>query len=189
VQGITATNPLASPQLKRMCWTVVLTSLLELAEEDGEMAKKREVKAAEKARDEKAESKPDNGGVLAVDRSSEPEVQDVDQLKRKAFEKHWKASSTWMEQLLVDAIACASEYAPRGKEQINKAFRKYDGSSQPLKQAEVSAMFATSVWPSLKSRGWKAQQITEGDSTFKTRYSFEGEEVRAPLRPRRFCSF
>jgi hypothetical protein len=155
-----------------------LTTLLESADDDVGAAKKRDARTAEKVQEESTEvSKPGNGGVLAVDRSSEVTIEDADKLKQKAFEKHWRDTSNWMGHVLSDAIAFASDHAPREKEQLDRILRKTNGSSHHLQQSKIASMFATSVWPSLKSRGWNAELITEGDTAGKTRYSYLGKEV------------
>lgn len=181
---IIAFSPLftfTASQIKRMCWTLVLTTLIETASEDGERAMNREVRAAEKDREKTAEAaKPADGGVLAVSLSSEKVTvtASVEELKQKAFEKLSKEASDWMEDVIADAVAYAKEKSPREKEFLNRVLHKTSDSAQPLKQSEIASMFATSVWPSLKSRGWKAEVISEGDSAGKTRYSFEGKDVR-----------
>lgn len=158
-----------------------MTTLIETASEDGERAMNREVRAAEKDREKTAEAaKPADGGVLAVSLSSEKVTvtASVEELKQKAFEKLSKEASDWMEDVIADAVAYAKEKSPREKEFLNRVLHKTSDSAQPLKQSEIASMFATSVWPSLKSRGWKAEVISEGDSAGKTRYSFEGKDVR-----------
>lgn len=153
-------------------------TMLETVEDDSEAAKKREAKAAEKVHEESVEpTERIEGGVLAVDRSSDPIVHDVKKLREKAFEKRWRDVSNWMGCVIADAVAFASDNAPREKEQLDKILRKTNESSQPLQRSEIASMFATSVWPSLKSRGWNVDLITDGDAAGKTRYSFQGKEV------------
>jgi hypothetical protein len=161
-----------------MCWTIVLMTLLEAATDDSEASEKREAKAADKAREESVEpGKPIEGGVLAVDRSFET-VSDVKKLVQTAFEKLWRESSNWMQDVLTDATDFASHSIPREQELLDKIHHTGSKSAQPLiKPPDNANMFATSVWPSLKSRGWVAELITDGDSAGKTRYVFQRKEV------------
>jgi hypothetical protein len=153
-------------------------TLLETAEEDSEATKKREAKAAEKVRDESAESaKLIEGGVLAADLSTVLTVQDAKNLKQKTFEKHLRETSNWMRHVFSDAVAFASDHTPREKDQLDRILRKTTGSSQPCQQSGNTYMFATSVWPSLKSRGWTSELMTDGNAAGKTRYSFQGNDV------------
>lgn len=162
-----------------MCWTVVLTTLLETAEEDSEATRKREAKAVEKLRDERAESaKSEDGGVLAADRSSsEPTVLDVENAKRKSFKKLLRESSNFLQHVLSDAVTFARDHTPREKNLLDKMLRKTTKSSQLFQPSSSTSMFATSVWPSLKSRGWTAEVMSDGNAVGKTRYSYKGKEV------------
>ena len=158
-----------------------MTTLIETAASDGEKAMTREVKAAEKDREKNAEAaNPSDGGVLAVALSSDKVSASIEELKEKAFEKLRRDTSNWIKDVIADAVAYAKENSPRDKESLDRALHKTNGSPQPLKESEIATMFATSVWPSLKSRGWKAEVLTEGDSVGKTRYSFDGKDV-SPL--------
>ena len=172
-----------------MCWTIVLTTLLETVEEDSEATMKREAKAAEKLRDEKAESsKTEDGGVLAADRSSfEPTVLDVENSKRKSFKKHLREASNFLQHVLSDAVTFASDHTPREKSLLDKILHKTTKSSQLSQQSSGTSMFATSVWPSLKSRGWTAEVMADGNAVGKTRYIYKGKEVSTYVVPVVVC--
>ena len=156
---------------------------METAALDADRAMNREVKAAEKDREKAAEAaQPADGGVLAVTPSSDKvATTPIEERKQKAFEKLRTETSDWMKGVFSDAIDYAKENSPREKELIDRVVHKIE-TSQPLKQTEIASMFATSVWPSLKNRGWKAEVLAEGESAGKTRYSFDGKDVsRSPL--------
>lgn len=162
-------------ETKRMAWSIVLMSMIETAEEDASMAKKREERAAEKKREESA---PQDGGVLALDRSQEAtnEALDDGQLQDRAFKKVLGANATWMKLAIEDAVAFAKESEPRDADTIKKFLKATD--TEKRRPHGISASFAESVWPSLKSRGWKAELLVEGPAAGKTRYAYEGKQVR-----------
>ena len=161
-----------------MSWAIVMVCLLDHAEDNGEQAKKALQRAAEKRRSEGGESKQETGGMLAVDRSTEPNEEEKKQLKVEAFQKLVQMHSSWLKQVFADAVSYAKDNEPRDKETVDLIYRKPTESEQPPKPTETATIFATNVWPSLKSRGWKAITKVDGSSAGKTIYSFEGKEVR-----------
>jgi hypothetical protein len=154
-----------------MSWSLALLSILETAEDDAIQAKKREERVAEKKHEESGEV---SAGVLAMDLSQN--CTDEAQLKEKSFEKLWTANATWAKLALEDAVTFAKGSEPRDTDTLNTAMM----TSEPKKpqQVGVSSTFAENVWPSLKSRGWKAVLSTEGPSAGKTRYTYLGKQVR-----------
>jgi len=162
-----------------MCWTLVLTTLLDTAAGDGEKQMNRELRAAEKVREKAAEAfEPADGGVLANGLPSpEKPKSSIEELKQIAFMKLRLDTASWMEAVIVDAVMYAKEHSPRDKEMLDRVLRKSNDSPQRLNQNDIATMFATSVWPSLKNRGWKAEVISEGASIGKTRYSYDGKDV------------
>ena len=154
---------------------------MDSAADDGEKARNRELRAAQKDREKVAEAtKPADGGILAASLpSKDPEKprSTIEELKRIAFEKIRAESSSWMKGVISDAVDFAKENSPREKEVLDRILRKSSDTSAPPKPSNTAAMFATSVWPSLKNRGWKAEVIAEGSSAGKTRYSYDGKDV------------
>lgn len=154
-----------------MSWSLALLSILETADDDAIQAKKREERAAEKKQEESGEV---SAGVLAMDLSQN--CIDEAQLKEKHFEKLWNMNATWAKLALEDAVTFAKANEPRDSDTLKTALL----ISEPQKpqQGGVSSTFAENVWPSLKSRGWKAVLSTEGPSAGKTRYTYVGKQVR-----------
>jgi hypothetical protein len=157
-----------------MSWSLALLSILETADDDAIQAKKREERAAEKKQEESGEV---SAGVLAMDLS--PNCTDEAQLKEKYFEKLWNMNATWAKLALDDAVTFAKASEPRNTDTLKAALM----ISEPKKpqQGGMSSTFAENVWPSLKSRGWKAVISTEGPSAGKTRYTYVGKQVRFVL--------
>ena len=158
-----------------MTWSILLTTLLETAEDDANGAKKREERAAEKKQEENGQG---DGGILAVDLSQDGANVGLDaaQLKEKAFQKLLTANESWTKLVIEDAVLFAKENPPRDAETVQKALKA--GASEKPHLDGISFMFAESVWPSLKSRGWKAELLVEGPSTGKTRYTYKDKQVR-----------
>jgi hypothetical protein len=152
-----------------MSWSLALLSLLETADDDAIQAKKREERVAEKKQEESGEA---SAGVLAMDLSQN--YTDEVQLKEKSFEKLWNLNATWAKLALEDAVTFAKASEPRDSDTLNKALMISE--SKKPQQGGVSSTFAENVWPSLKSRGWKAVTLTEGPSAGKTRYTYVGKQ-------------
>jgi hypothetical protein len=154
-----------------MSWSLALLTILETADDDAIQAKKREERAAEKKQEESGEV---SAGVLAMDLSQN--CSDEAQLKEKSFEKLWNANASWAKLALEDAVTFAKDSEPRDTDSLKAALMI--GEPQKPQQGGVSSTFAENVWPSLKSRGWKAVLSTEGPSAGKTRYTYVGKQVR-----------
>jgi hypothetical protein len=161
-----------------MCWSVVLRCLIDNAEDDAELTKKRDNIAAVKAVGERLKSQqPENGGVLAADLSAKT-TQDIKTLREESLQKHIKEASKWLGKVFSDAVAYAAANPPRGMDTLDKLLVRPRVPSNSLKASNVEAMFRESALPPLKTRGWKETAIAEGDSAGKTVYSYNGKEVR-----------
>ena len=161
-----------------MSWSIILLALREYAEEDAASTKRRAARAAEKRRE--AEGPSDNapqGGVLA---QTEPNDEKSKDLIQKCFNKLWSANSAWAAQVLEDALAYARNSQPRNEALLTRALDQDSSSSVPTSEQEVEQIFGQNVWPSLKTRGWKAEVLTEGPHVGKTQYSFEGKNYYSP---------
>jgi hypothetical protein len=154
-----------------MSWSLLLLTILEAADDDASVAKKREERATEKKQEASGQQ---SEGVLAMDLSQN--CIDEAQLKEKSFVRIWTANAAWAKSALEDAIAFAKDNAPRDADTLETSLA--GSESQKPKQAGISSTFAENVWPSLKSRGWKAELSTEGPSAGKTRYTYGGKQVR-----------
>ena len=95
------------------------------------------------------------------------------EIKAKAFQKIVGSQAPWFAEVLNDASNFAKSNEPRQDEVIHKL----NTMNLPLTATDVASIFATNVWPSLKSRGWKVALIDEGDQTGKSRYSYKDKEV------------
>jgi len=161
-----------------MCWSILFFTLLESADDEATAAIRREEKAAEKKLEEPAGEKKNEGGMLALEHAADDERKKSSrkELKEKAFADLCKTNADWVRQALSDAVAFAANKTPREQEVVDRVlYRK--SASHTLGVNDISSAFAANVWPSLKNRGWKAEQITEGDALGQTRYIYEGKKV------------
>jgi hypothetical protein len=159
-----------------MCWSILLISLCETAKEDAVQVKKRTERAAEKKREAEGDASPDQflGGVLAsTNNSSNADRQDSEQ---KCFDKLWFANAAWATPVLKDALTFAASTEPRSEEVLSSVIDRCFDSCAPTKD-DLSSKFALHVWPSLKSRGWKAEVLADGPDAGKTVYKYDSKEV------------
>jgi hypothetical protein len=106
---------------------------------------------------------------------------DTEQRKLHEFKKVWNESSQWIGNVIKDA----TNFALLNPSHAN-AQQMCDGSSTLLSRssapfiAEMEAKFNSTVWPSLKSRGWKSDVFVSKECNARkdTRYFFRGNEVR-----------
>ena len=165
-----------------MAWSLVMFTIIDAAVDDAEKALNRELKTAEKDRETAEAMKPTNGGVLAASLplnsdGLEKPPSSIDTLKRAALEKLLNDTAPWIEAVFTDAVAFAKENSPRDQTVIAQVLRGSTDSVTKMKKSDTDLMFANSIWPSLKSRGWKAEVISAGFYAGKTRYSFKGKDV------------
>ena len=161
-----------------MSWAILLLVLCEIAQEDAAQSKKRAVRAAEKKRESSDSPNPSDGGVLEA--ASEEVSQEMIQ---RCFNKLWATNACWASSVFDDALAFARKSEPRDEDILYRALDStaIPGSGTPLKQDEISSLFVQNVWPSLKTRGWKAAVLSDGPHAGKTQYSYEGKQVRTGL--------
>ncbi|GAX26228.1 chromodomain-helicase-DNA-binding protein 7 [Fistulifera solaris] len=163
-----------STELKRMSWSLVLTSLIEAAQEEAQVAKKKDERILKQKAVETHEEDRQNGGVLASKANLlEEESSNVsDEELEKAFKYLWKSVSSWAGQAVRDAVDYASTSTPRDSKTLSRILRKPPPSELTIN--DIHSKFARSVWPSLKTRGWTANVETEGSSAGQTRYVYSG---------------
>lgn len=173
------------PQIKRMCWSIVFVVIRGGAEEDGAGAAKRAERAAEKKRQSEGNdtpTSPSRGGILAVAVNSIEQGEDEKSRsakKQEAFVRIWEANQTWLPLTVADAKAYATSNFPRAKEVFEHATSTE--SNKPLRSKEEEGMlslFIRNIWPSLKSRGWKAELVEEGKYAGNTHYTNAKNQVR-----------
>lgn len=160
-----------------MSWSLVLTAAMEAATSEVEGAKKREERAAQKTMEQSGDSL-----TAKVPRENESKGNAIrmSEEKEKAFLRLWKTISGWSKNVLHDAVAFAKGHEPRDHETIERlkgVARKSEDSETDV----VASKFAESVWPSLKSRGWNAKFVAEGDAAGRTRYVYNEKEVSGSL--------
>jgi hypothetical protein len=162
-----------------MCWSILLVALCEVAEEDAAQTKRRAERAAEKKRDadEDDVNPPSLGGVLAVPIDAMLSDGDTAALIQKCFDKLWMASASWATPVMQDALEFAKSCQPRSEEVLSQALQNAAGPKSPMKHDEITTKFVQTIWPSLKSRGWKAQVLMEGPSAGSTQYSYNETKV------------
>ncbi|CAB9496158.1 CHD3-type chromatin-remodeling factor PICKLE [Seminavis robusta] len=178
VNELGAKNPHSEKEVQRMCWSILLTALCEIADEDAAHIKRRAVRAAEKKRDAPdGSSEQALGGVLAASKGDSASDPNNEESVQKCFDKLWIANASWAVIVLKDALAFAASTEPRSDEVLSRTVQTTEA---PAKKDDISAKFAQSVWPSLKSRGWKAEILTDGANAGKTQYKYDGKQYLSP---------
>lgn len=160
-------------EIKRMCWAMVLLALVEGTTEEVELINKKEARIAKKLLDKSVEKASNDGGVLASVVSMKDDVVTEEPRvasKIEAFGRLWKPVSTWCSSALSDAVEYAKTQKPRDNETLQLL---NNNDSKQLSADDINRRFATSIWPSLKSRGWKAVLKSEGEATAKAVYQYE----------------
>lgn len=161
-----------------MCFSIVLTVILEATVTDASSSEKREERAAEKRAAEAETDKAEEGGLLAVDRSTNPSMNlsNINDLKSAIFSKLWKTHASWIGGALVDALSYVKENKGRDMAMLHNALHplKPIAAEVSPEMSSVISAFEQNVWPSLNSRGWQSE---DGDSVGQMRYIFKGEEV------------
>jgi hypothetical protein len=157
------------PQVKRMCWSIVLLSMVEAIDEIVESAVKREEKQAEKMK-ELGSFTISNVGVLATNSSRDFTCSDITFRKNREFIAIWYETNDWNEKLIADAVSFAKANTPRLTTDFeqNKSERSHTSMCN-----DTETMFKSNVWPSLKLRGWTS---TVGANEIN-KYCFNGNEV------------
>ena len=160
-----------------MGWSLILTSLVEVAHEEAEGAKRKDERVMKQKGDE-SNTDRDNGGVLASRLNLTHEGlsrKPTEEEREKAFSHIWKSVSSWVGQVVRDAVDYASTAEPRDSATVSRILRKERPSERSIDA--INSRFARSVWPSLKTRGWTASVETEGSSAGQTKYVYAGTVV------------
>lgn len=172
----------SSVQIIRMAWSIIFASIKETTDDEAESSKKREQNNIDIAKAKQAGTENlDGGGILATqevtDVPNATETVDEKTLKQQAFEKVFRMLGSWIELVLADATEYANEHEPRPKEVIDE-LQKLKTIDQVEPASDPVTMFASKIWPFLKTRGWKTSMITAGNLAGRSQYIFRDKSVR-----------
>lgn len=155
-------------QVKRMRFSICFLILLEAVDEIASVYEKRVLQQAAEFNNQGVD-----GGVLASAANG-----GIDKMEyvRKEFRKLWSQNASWVARALGDAVDFAKSHEPRDRDLIEKALRpeKWKAANE---KGNAAAIFAK-AWQSLKNRGWKAEVQTAGSHMGKTKYEYQGKQVR-----------
>lgn len=174
-------------QVKRMCWAMLLFTLREAADEDALNAKRRAERKAQKQREAREAEATDtaakeSGGVLGSDLDALAGQNDLGDQLKVSFKKLVDANASWLTKVIQDAVVFAKAYPPRSKNAMERALQSHHSSESPSAPQSLPSLFVANLWPSLKSRGWTAEVIVDGEFSGTTCYTHSGKEVRHPVR-------
>jgi hypothetical protein len=160
-----------------MGWSIIFAVIRQTVDDEYENTQKKDQLAADRLIASSTE--PIQGGLLAIpaniSNGSSSLCADPKEAKEKIFLAVLKSLAPWIGKTVEDASSFARDNEPR-KEEVLK---KLQTMSMPSVPTDATSIFATNLWPSLKSRGWKTSMVTEGNRTGATRYSFKDKEVSA----------
>jgi hypothetical protein len=159
---------------------MVLFIMHEAAQEDAQSNKKKAERAAEKRREtEVSDQDPLGGGVLGKSPTPTAELVASKEDIEASFSKLLSGHSAWLGHPLSDATSYAQSNSPRPKEKLDRTLQECAGKEPALRSKHgMLRLFSESLWPSLKSRGWTTEQVTQGAYSGATHYRHGGEEVR-----------
>jgi hypothetical protein len=149
-----------------MAFSMLLYCVVEAAEAELATSKRREDRLAEKLKGE-------TGNADQTDAKPAPGVTDGE-LAVQAFRKFWDPNADWVTKLVMEVVVYAKDHDPRNEETLMQLMHK---KTKSMDEGGVKILFAKNVWPSLRSRGWKAR-VAEGGSS-EPQYAYEGKEVRS----------
>jgi len=146
-----------------MSWALILATLIDVSTGEAKALKVKKEKEAERIA---AAANTVEGGVLASPTSFQF---DMKAAQEEVLQKLWQSICDWGNDVLNDAVRYARETTARDTSILRETKDQQEDPSNFFKQR-----FSQSVWPSLRSRGWKADLSNEND---KTIYSFKGSKV------------
>lgn len=160
-------------QVKRMAWSMVLITLCEAAAEGAKKKSDRQVAKGQAPSEDVAAA----GGVLAS--VSEPvnprkQAEEEQRVLFESFEKVWSAHAAWCKRVLADGFDYARYNRPRPKAKLNAAMQ-IQGSTESA-TGSLHAKFAQNLWPALKSRGWRSQEVQTARGS-QIQYVFDDRKV------------
>jgi hypothetical protein len=100
------------------------------------------------------------------------------ELLENQLKKLLNCHAAWLSIVFNDAKRFASSHEPRPSEIVERYANKVgkDNSLSTPPSVDQNALFAQNLWPQLKSRGWKVEQVTSGAEA-APKYIFNGETV------------
>jgi hypothetical protein len=163
-----------------MCWAMLLFSIREAADDDALNAKRRAQRKAEKQREASEAEAADaaakeSGGVLGSNLDELADQNDLGEQLSVSFKKLIDANATWLPKALQDATDYAKAHPPRTRNAVARSLRSH--SEGPAAPQSLQTLFAANMWPSLKSRGWTAVSVVDGEFGGTVCYSYSGNEV------------
>lgn len=149
---------------KRMCWSLALLCLYEAAEDDAlEVTRKAELASKEKRVQGDILARSGNNETLCHTQSNETPDKGKDLLE-ESFRNLLAANESWVEAALADALAYSKSVSSHRDKQYVQGI--IDGNlgliafneANPV-QSKLIADFLENVWPALRSRGWKDDEM------------------------------
>ncbi|KAG7370276.1 DNA/RNA helicase, superfamily II, SNF2 family protein [Nitzschia inconspicua] len=157
-------------EIRRMTWSIVLTSICEVASSEAVGNAKRDKTMAQRKRGTDDNNGPE--GVLAIsnEMQSTSSVSES-QRKQETFHKLWKKHEPWAKRALDDAMTYATQNEGRSM------------SAQSQQQEIVNGLFYSHLWPALQARQWRSDDDDEDvfvyqNQTFKSPSAVMNEVVR-----------
>jgi hypothetical protein len=166
-----------------MSWAVILSTVKEVAEESVAAAQRKADRAYQKKKDDDGKKieghKQDpieiDGGILALDPQTLAEANNTKELLEEHFQRTLQDYRWCLTQVLRDAKAFGLTNERRPQATVDRYLCSPGKVKNPVH--ERHALFAQNLWPQLKNRGWKAEQVFAGGEVL-SHYSFGGETVR-----------
>lgn len=166
-----------------MSWAVMLSTVKEVAEESVAAAQRKADRACQKKKDEdgkkidghKQDTIDIDGGILALDPRTLAEANNTKELLEDQFQRILQEYGSCLTQVLRDAKTFGLNNERRPQATVDR----YLGSAGKAKNTVHGrhVVFAQNLWPQLKNRGWKADQVFASGEVL-SHYSFAGETVR-----------
>jgi hypothetical protein len=148
-----------------MALSMILYCVVEAAETELLTSRRREDRLAVKVRGE-------SGDADQMEAKPAPNVTDQE-LAVQSFRKFWDPSADWVTKLVMQVVLYAKDHDPRNAETLAQLMHT---KTESLDESDVKVLFAKNVWPSLRSRGWKARVVEGGPG--EPQYTYEDNEVR-----------
>jgi len=157
-------------EIKRMCWAIPLLCLYEVAKDNAFVLNESRKRATESNQNDGC-SLSQSGMQPQSNKSGDSSADPKDQL-RQSLDKLLHENNPWVSKALEDAIAFSKTVPPRDKNFVRDVLDGMYSTKKHSESNEVQSMltevFNESIWPALRSRGWKE---VEGS---KRRFSYQG---------------
>lgn len=155
----------------------MLSTLREVAEENVIASQRKAERAIQKRMDDgerrgdgnKNDESDRSGGVLAMDHR-----QGDNHLLDEQLESLIQCHGLCLANVFRDAKAFGSANERRPEQAVER-YARFVGKGPSHGHGE-NALFAQNLWPQLKNRGWKVEQVESGGE-MQTRYTYGGETV------------